>query len=846
MFQNTSVIDTGVVTGARGSSGTVVQEKDVLKLIQQTEISSLWKEGLPVHTLYRKLFRTIRTNLGQFLGLTAIVMAGVVIYVSMSTVYMNLTSSEQQFYADYNFADYYFVVVKAPATVTKKIESVNGVAEAAGRVQKDLTLLRADGQRGVVRITGFALPLDQGINRLMLQKGRAFDPNSNGNATEALVDPAFYTALQGQNLEEINVLSEGRQVPIKIIGFGTSPEFIYPMQDANNPFPKPGLFGIVMMEQNQAQQLLNMPGQVNQFLVNLEPGADEAEVAAEIEAMLKPYGFLTSFAKKDQLSNFVVDAKIEGVATMATVLPIVFFLVAAGVQFIIIVRVIRSQRLQIGIMKALGYSSGAIMAHYCGYAVLVSVTGTIAGSLLGTSLATWISRIFGQYFNLPAIMSGLNIDAIFKSLLICTSVGLLSGLMASYRVTRIIPAEAMRPEPPRIVGKATLEAWPWLWGKFDSLMRMSIRSMSRNRTRTAVTVLGVATSVMVLILGYVSNDAMRYIMDRQYNQENLYNYIVHFSRPIKSGDYAYWRRWDEVESLEYRLEMPVAFWKKGQENQPGAKAEDDLLIGMPVDSQLKTVLDADDRPLGIPDDGIIISEQLSQNLGVTTGDVVQGETRLGIGPARPFQLKVMGVNTQYLSMACYASIETANRLLQEEGVSNAALLRVSAGQDERFEQRLRDMSAVNAVISKEKERDNVTQLMANVVYMIGIMILFAMVLGVTIAFNAVTISFTERRRELASMLAMGFSRREVGRMLFNDMLVQSLAGIIIGLPLGRMMAGAYIQSVKSDLFTLPIVIYPQTYVTSAVLVLVFVLCGFLLSIRRLQDIDMVESLKGLE
>lgn len=801
---------------------------------------------MPLRTLYRKLFRTIKTNLGQFLGLTSIVMAGVAIYVSMSTVYVNLYNSEQQFYTDYNFADYYFVVVKAPETVVKKIEAVAGVSEAAGRVQKDLTLLREDGQRGVVRVTGFAMPLDKGMNRLLLQKGRVFDQNTQGEAIEAVADQGFYTALQAQNLDKIEVLSEGRKVPVKVVGYGTTPEFIYPMQDANNPFPAPGLFGIAMMEEHQAQQLTGMPGQVNQVLIKLKPGADENQVAAEIEDLLQPYGFLTSFAKKDQLSNFVVDAKLQGMATVSTVLPIIFFLVAAGVQFVILSRIIRTQRIQIGIMKAMGYSSAAIIGHYCGYAVMVSLCGTILGCLLGISIASWISQLYGQYFNLPAIISGVSFDAMFKSLLISIGVGLLSALFASYRITRISPAEAMRVEPPRMVGKTALEKWAWLWARFNAVQRMSIRSMSRNWPRTAVSVLGVAMSAMVLILGNVSNDAINYIMARQYNQENLYNYIVHFSGPVKSGDYAYWRRWDEVESMECRLEIPVAFWKEGQEDRPGIQTEDDLLIGMAADSRLKAVLDAEDQPLAIPGDGIVISRQLADNLGVATGDTIRGETRLGIGPARPFRIKVMAVNTQYLSRACYISLDTANRLLQEEGVSNAALLKIEAGQDQRFEQRLRDMSAVNAVISKDKERDNLNQMLAQVIYMIGVMIMFAMVLGVTIAFNAVTISFTERRRELASLLAMGFSRREVGSMLFNDVMLQSLAGIAIGLPLGRFLAGAYIDSVKSDLFTLPTVIYPQTYLSAAVLTFIFVLTGFLLSIRRLRDVDMVESLKGLE
>lgn len=799
-----------------------------------------------MQALARKLLRTIKSTLGQFLALSAIVMVGVAIYISMNTAYNNLSVSQQDFYQNYNFADYYFHVVKAPETIVNKVQEIDGVSQAEGRVQKDLTLLKTGGERGTVRISGYRLPLNQGINRVLLKEGRVFEQSSHGSSMEALVDKVFFNALAADGEKSLVVVAEGREVDIDIVGVATTPEFMYAVKDSNNWFPEPGKFGICMIEHQQAQQLLNMQGQVNQVVIKLEPGADEDKVARDIEGLLKPYGFLTSYPQKDQFSNAIVNSELQQLDNISSVMPVIFFLVAAGIQFVILTRLIKNQRRQIGILKGLGYSSRSIILYYTSYALAVSICGTMAGIVFGLMMAQAMAEQYSIFFNLPYTLGEISFSSILSSFVITLAVGALSGFLASLRITRITPAEAMRPEPPPKVHKSPLEYWSLVWKLLSSSLRMSMRSLTRNRSRTVVTIIGIASSVMVVLLAFFMQDCTVYMINRQYEQENMYNYIIHFAQPIKSSEINYWQHWDEVSRLEPRLEVPVKFWKGGQANLPGAQSEDELIIGLPRDCQLKTILTRDDVALAVPDDGIILSQRLSAKLGIGIGDQVQGETRLGIGPDREFRLTVIGFNTQYMGMSSFVSLETANRLLREDKAASAVMVTVDRQRGDFFEERLSDMNNVSSILSKDKELDNLNKLMESMDYYIGIMLLFSMILGVAIVYNSLIMGFTERKRELASMMVLGFHRREIGLLLFNDLAIQSLLGFAVGIPAGRLLGEATMKAMESDIYVLPVVIYPQTYFISIALASLFVLFGYLISMRRLGELDMVETLKDVE
>jgi putative ABC transport system permease protein len=787
--------------------------------------------------LTRKLWRTIGSTRGQFLAVAAVIAVGITVYIGMSTAYYNLNRSQAVFYEENNFADYYFQVVRAPQQVTRQVEAVPGVVKATGRIQKDVPILKEDHQRATARLISYPLPMDNEVNRLHVETGRLFEKYPQGGGIEVLVDPQYFDANLLSFNDKISIVAEGKQVFLTVTGTATSPETIITMKDAGTMMPDPNTFGVVMMPHNQADQILGLNGQINQVVITCAPGADEKVVAKQVKDILEPYGNLASYPRKDQLSHAILQVEIDQLRTTARFMPAIFLGIAAAIQFVMLGRMIKAQRLQIGVMKAIGYTSGQIMLHYTGYALAVALVGALLGALFGLGLASVMSSAYAYFFNLPETISGVNLTAISYGIFLSVVISFIAGLSAARGVVNVKPAESMRPEPPRGTGRIFLEKWVWLWQRLDPAWKMSLRTINRKRGRFGVTLLGVVFAVGLLVMSLFMNDAIDYMIKKHFYEEQHYDLLIRFSGPVKGYELDNITRLEGVVKTEPLFEIPVKIYLNG-------RSEDDLLLGVPPGMTLKKLVGSDEKPVALPEDGVLINERTAKRLGLRPGDRVEVETLLGLGPARWTSLTVAGVNRQLVGSGSYISLDLANRVMQESGVVSGAMLKVDPGKAGRVEQVLSDMTGVSSISSQRKELDNLNKNMGSMVYSISIMIAFAALLGFAIVYNASVISFAERRRELATLRVVGFTNSEVSSLLLKENLLQSLLGVALGLPFGRFLSECYIKGVSTDLYTIPIVIYPQTYLFSALGGVLFIMAAHFLAARGIQRTDLIEVLKN--
>jgi len=259
---------------------------------------------------------------------------------------------------------------------------------------------------------------------------------------------------------------------------------------------------------------------------------------------------------------------------------------------------------------------------------------------------------------------------------------------------------------------------------------------------------------------------------------------------------------------------------------------------------LRGIFNEDGKALAVPEEGILLSERTARKLGIGVGDYIRVESKLGIGPSRESSLKVVAVNKQLMGGGSFVSLETANRILQEKQLVSAVMLKVDINKSEALEKRLNDIPGVASVVSKDKEIDSIMRLMDSMLYFIGIMLFFSVILGLAIVYNSSIMGFNERKRELSSLRVMGLSEREVSSLLFKETCIQSALGIMLGLPAGRLLGELYMTAVNTDLFYMPVIIYPQTYLIAGLVAVGFVLLGHYFVIRKVKELDMVEVLKN--
>lgn len=789
--------------------------------------------------LSKKIWRYIVRNLGQFLAAAAVVMGGIIVYVSMSSAYFNLGQAREDFYRENRFADYYFHLVKAPEGVIKQIAMLDGVKSADGRIQRDLSVIKENNERATARVVSYNLPMEEGLNQLTIVQGRSFEENMGSEPTEVVLDPKY---LNANNLgwgDEITVIVEGKETFLTVVGAAISPEFIYAMKDNADILPDPLKFGLFMVENHQAQQILNMSGQINQVIIELDPGADQGAVISAIKDVLRPYGLLASYPRSDQLSDAMLEAELDQLRGVTTVLPVIFLAIAAAIQFVILRRMIKSQRAQIGLMKGTGYHNFQIILHYTFYALAVSMTGAIVGILLGIRFSFYFTDLYATYFNLPVNFAALNLQAIVTGMIMCLLIGCIAGLTAARGVVRIQPAESMRPEPPAIGGKSLLEYWPWLWRRLSASWKMTMRNINRNRGRFAVTLMGVVFSVALLVISFFVYDAVDYMMQKFFYQGQTYDLSVRFDSLLAETEMLNISRIEGVQKVEPFLELPVRI-------HFGNGSEDEVLLAYGPDLTMKELEDDDGKPIIIPEDGILLNERTARKLNIRRGDEVEVETLLPTGPVHWEKVVIVGQVRQMVGSGSYIDLQQANRLLQERNLVSAAMIKVEPGMVSQVEAEINTMLGVASVLSHQKEIANFENYLATMDVSIAIMVLFAAILGFAIVYNASVMNLAERNREIGCMRVIGFSVREVSGMLFKENMVHSVLGVILGLPFGRWIASAYINSITTDLYTLPVIIYPRTYLLAAVGTIIFIYLAHKVSVRGIKRLDLAEALKSPE
>jgi putative ABC transport system permease protein len=787
--------------------------------------------------LGKKILRYIGRNLGQFLAAAAVVMGGVIVYIAMSSSYYSLSQSRDHFYRENNFADYYFQVVKAPQSIVRQIELQPGIKRVTGRVQSDLYIIKANNERATARVVGYNLPMDNKLNRLTLAQGRFFSEDMSN--AEVVVDPKYLKANLLNWGDQVRVVADGKEVIFTVVGAAISPEFIYAMKDSADILPDPTKFGIFMMENSQAQQILNMPGQFNQVLIEFESDADQSQVVAAIEEILRPYGLLTSYPRQDQLSHAVLEAELDGIRSITTVLPAIFLLIAATIQFVILRRIIKAQRSQIGLMKGLGYFNYHIILHYLFYALAVSLAGAVGGTILGVALSSTISQTYAAYFNLPGGMPSYNLSTIVNGIIMCLACGVAAGITASWRVVKIQPAQSMRPEPPAIGTKSLLEYWPALWSRLTPGWKMTLRNINRNRSRFAVTFLGVAFAVSLLVMSFFTNDAFDYLMKRSFYEGQTYDIIIRFNSLLPERELLNISRIDAVQKVEPFMELPVRINYQG-------RSEDEVLLAYGPELSMKTIEGTEGQVMSIPEKGMLINHRTAVKLGLKPGAEVEVQTRLTTGPVHKTSIKVIGESRQLVGAGSYIDLIEANRILLDRNLVSGAMIKVIPGHADQVEALLNEMLGVASIMSRQKEIDNFEKNLEVMFFSISIMVLFAVMLGFAIVYNSSIMNMAERTREISSMRVIGFHIHEISALLMKENILHAVMGGILGLLLGRYLAEAYVESVSTDLYTLPVVIYPRTYIMALLAAGIFVFVAHLFSVRKIKKIDLVEALKSAE
>lgn len=784
--------------------------------------------------LKRKLWRDIRGNWGAYLACAVVLIIGLMLYVSLSLVLDSLTTARDNYYARYGFADGFARIVKGPSGLVQDAAGIQGVDKAVGRIVQEVMVYDPSGKKNTtVRLVSFDID-DQPVNRFKLLEGRI----PSEGVKELLVSPAFLKANSYSLGDTIPIVVRGKEEKFKITGTAISPEYVYEIPGGHMLAPDPTAFGVAFVSYETIAPMFDMQGRINDLAFTLEQGTDFSSVKTPMTRLINSYGLLQLLPRKDQLSNSMLTQEVAGLKASATTTPVIFLIVAAAIMYIMLRRMIEQQRGQIGVLKAFGFTEREILVHYLGYPVIIGAFGGITGGLLGSWLSFSLAKLYQQYYNIPDWTGRLSIGYILASAGLAITFGIISGFQGCKRVTRLSPSEAMRPQAPPVGKKTLLEKAGWLWKILSTRAKMAVRNVFRNKQRTIIAILGVACAFSLMVAGRGMFDASYFLISFQYDHVERYDLKVMFREYAdKTAGVTAARHVDGVNEAEPILEVPATIthgWLK----------KDSVVTGLPDKSTLYQLLNQKGTTVSLPDRGIVVSSQLAKTLNLKAGDKVTIKPL--VGDKDEFQVQVASVVPQYVGLGAYMQMDGLSTALNSSPVASSVLVKVDPARINDVRKQLQAGSNVLTIQDKTKLKAQFEQLMESSQASQYIILFFSFVLGFAIVYNVNIISLSERERELATLMVIGMTEREIAGILLIEQVLLGCAAIITGIPLSYGMLWAIANASATDIYNMPLVVKPETFIISIIGTALFLLAVQWKVSGKISKFSMLDVLKQQE
>lgn len=786
--------------------------------------------------LDRKLFRDLLHMRGQVAAIALVVACGVAAFVAMRGTYRSLLATQTAYYTEYRFADVFAHLKRAPETVAARVREIPGVGAVETRVVAEVTL---DVPGVAEPASGRLVSIPEGrapaLNDLHLLSGRLPEP---GRGREVVISGAFSRANGLRPGGTLDAVINGRWQRLTIVGVALSPEFVYEIR-GGDMFPDSRRFGVIWMSREALGPAFRMEGAFNDLTVTLAPEGSEAEVIERLDALLGQYGGTGAYGRADQASHHFISNEIAELRVTGTFIPAVFLGVTAFLIHLVLSRLVSTEREQIGLLKAFGYTSFAVGLHYLKLALAAVAGGTALGMGVGWWFGYRVTSLYAEFFRFPVLRYGTDWQVVLVAALISFGAATLGALWAARRAVRLPPAEAMRPEQPARFRPGLVERAGFRFQRLiPTTARMIVRNLERYPLKALMSAFGVSLSVALLVVGFYFFDAIERVIDVQFRFVYREDAVVAFNEPRPARARYELERLPGVIRVETFRAVPARL-------SFGHRARRVGLLGVEPGGELFRIVDQDFEVHAPPPEGLLLTTELAEVLGVRPGDALTIEVLEGARPVR--EVAVAGTVDELLGLSAYMDRSALNRLMREGGTISGARLMVDERESARLYATLKRTPAVSGVVVPGAVLRNFNDTIARTVgTSTAVMVFFACVITVGVVYNGARIALSERGRELASLRVLGFTQREVGVMLLGEQALLTAAAVPLGYATGLGLVVLITRAVDTELMRLPLVVSAETFALAFVITACAALASGLLVGWRLRRLDLVAVLKTRE
>jgi putative ABC transport system permease protein len=829
--------------------------------------------------LWKDFFIEIKKSLNRFLSIFLIVALGVAFFAGIRA-----TNPDMRITADYYYDESRLMDIKVLSTMGITKEDVQAISEVTGVEEAEPyysthVVCDVNGNELVLEV----MSATQKLNKITVTKGRM-----PATEQEVLVDQ-FFVDHTGYDIGATFHVASGTDSPLSeelnrneftIVGIGTTANYLSFQRGTTTIGTGKVDSFIVMLPEVFAAEVytgvyvvakntLQMTAYTDAYDEKVEETVNKIKEIADRQSQ-KRYDDLYQKAdseitrSKQELSQlqvpkwYVLDRKsieayveyeqnADRIGAIGKVFPVIFFLVAALISLTTMTRMVEEERVQIGTLKALGYSKGSIATKYLLYALLATLGGSITGALVGLKVLPMviITAYKILYRNIPKVLTPFHLYyASLATIFAVLCVGL-ATFFACHKELMAKPAELMRPEAPKIGKRVFLERFPFLWKRLSFTWKATIRNLLRYKKRFLMTIIGIGGCMALLLVGFGLKDSIFVIYTRQFDEIILYDASVSMDKGAtqsqkKELDQVIKNKKEFTSNLKIRNStVEISFHGK-------TKA---VTLFVPEDTSLfKNYINIRSRighiPYELEDHGVVLTEQIAKRLGIKKGDIIaikEGDNQA--------EALVTAISENYMSHYVFVSPSLYQNLFHKPVENNEYLLLLSDTASDvelLLGNEILNMPAANGIFYIRYYRNLLDNVLVSLNIVVWVLIISAGALAFVVLYNLNNININERRRELATIKVLGFFSNEVAAYVYRENIVLTAIGAAFGVIFGIILHRYVIVTVEIELVMFGRNINSGSYLYSILLTFLFSAFVNVMMYFKLKKINMVESLKSVE
>lgn len=761
--------------------------------------------------LNKKRLRDIRQNKMQFFNIFIMVFLGVFVFAGIHAYMDGMDKSADKYYKDNNFQDIWLSGENFSNEDLEKVKNTENVKDA----ERLLTInTELENKEDVTLETNFIET--NNISKMYVVEGEEFSKDKKG---------VWFDSYLAKNLDlkvgdEITVTYQNMKITEKILGLVNTPDHVYFVKDDTEIFPTHKNYGFMYLSINELPE--GMPQIFNQVIIDIDNTDKLQETKADLENSIKSAIAVTDREASTSYQGY--NSEIEEGTTYSSVFTFLFLFIAVLSVTTTMNRFVKKQRTQIGTLKALGFKNRKIINHYVGYGFIVSLVASIVGLLVGRyALGTFFLNMEMSYFEIPVYNTVLIPVVYILAIAVVVLITLVTYLSCR-SILKESAVEALRLEIPKVKNTKFDLTTKGIFKKASISTRWNLRDVGRNKGRSIMAIVGITGCTMLMLCAFGMMDTMKSYLSWEFDKISNFEYKLSLSNNYTD---------EQIDNITQKYGKETS-QTLGIEIKNKDKKETNTLTVNDAPNKLKYT-NHNKEYMDLKDDGIYITEKLSEKYGLQVGDEITWHI---FGDDNWYTCKIIGLNrdpqNQQLNMSrkYFESLGLTYRadvVYTDEDLSNT-----------------KTIDGVDTIQSLTTLKQGMESMLETVQTMIVLLIVVSAILGFVIIYNLGILSFTEKQYQFATLKVLGFKDKQIKNIFVKQNLWLTIVGIILGLPLGFWMLDYIFKSALGDNYDFTAYIKPTSYLYAVVgSLIVSIIVNKVLS-RKVKKIDMVTSLKGNE